>query len=133
MLIELIMGDPSHDGHGMTKSVVVNVENTDSVQDVKQAFEIGAVKIGFNITKSCCEYEDNEVSVANLRKLNGFDLSNVDGYDESLQDDESIGLYWEDYADIWIFTARIGNPSLVIRKIKPLSRIDIDGYGLFNP
>jgi len=126
-IINLVIGDWSDDGHGKTHTVTV--KSNLLKENIDRAYLEGVKKIGVDISEYCEDYEDTLVPMEALKKLEtaGFDLYTLDGYGE----DEEFGIWYEDFAKIWMFIAKTGNPDLILVPADPNS-INIGGYGLFT-
>ncbi len=131
MIIELVVGDWSKDGHNQSDKFLY--ETNLSKEEIEKAFSDGCNTIGikFNI---CEEYEDDKVSQDFISKivLAGLDPSKYlyESWDskklERIENPESFSLLWLDIA-------KVGNSSLEYKLIKPESGygIKIGGYGLY--
>lgn len=118
MLVKLVVGDWSNDGHGNTRDIVYEVNTT--ARQMDQAHEQGAKAIGVAWEKVCEDYQDHTVPddvMAKLKK-HGIELP-----------DECIGP--DEFAWVWLEIAKIGDPSLDCQEVY-LSNHNIGGYGLIG-
>jgi hypothetical protein len=122
-IIQLVVGDYSADGHGRTN--IFCYESNLSINEIDSAFRSGISELGFDITKFCKGYEDNQIPQEFVDVL----LSK--GFDEFENcDEEAASLGSESYAAIYLFTAKVGNPAFEYVEFK-ISKKEIGGYGLF--
>lgn len=128
MNINLIVGDWSHDGHGTTETVIVYA-NVDS-RSLKNAFTKGSNDLlGFDFSEKCCdEYENDSIPPEVAQKL-------IDaGYETAFEEyktGEKMNFDVDEFAHVWMFLAKIGNPEIEYVFIKN-ENINIGGYGLFE-
>lgn len=130
MLIRLILGDRSNDGHGLTESY--NYESNLSALEIQDAHQAGvnllAVQQGDWIKEAlvdlCASYEDNTISPKLRTALQNYGI--VLGYDacEGYMDTDS-------FASLYTQIAKLGRPDLMMRQLS-MSDINIGGYGLFH-
>lgn len=139
MLTNLIVGDWSHDGHGMTKTITVE-HNLDSVTALQNAFQIGTDKLGINLENECKNFEDSEVSNIFVQSLQNLGLlpENLEEQDMLWNDSDTAGTFFvegpEAYAKLWLIVAKLGNSKLEATIVKDeTASIKIGGYGLFCP
>lgn len=119
-IIALVIGDWSHDGHSKVKEIHCE-SNLDTIE-LHKAYREGVKLIGFEFSaKVCIDYEDNSISEQVINLLNSFG--------GNFNPDLSY-LEHEEYADMWIFIAKLGNPDLKVNIINK-KKINIGGYGLF--
>jgi len=152
MLIKLITGSTA--GHGKTEDYYydVNVEHSKELWD---AYKRGVEICGVDLTKDLCtEYEDNGITIGDLRKLFKHDvivedddikayvLGTInDGVAEKAAcfddlDDNDKEFYFfgngEEFHDVWLEIAKLGNPDLKYRSAsRQVVEFNIGGYGLF--
>lgn len=119
MLIQLITGDESGDGHGMVETVIIESNlNRDELVD---AYRKGCAIIGFDFAAECCsESEDNEISDEHHEKL----AAHIS--------EDFLKLDWmttDYFVQIYLEICRLGDPTLVCRE-SGLPSIYINGYGI---
>jgi hypothetical protein len=134
-IIKLMMGDWSGDGHKGTYDFYIKTNF--SRNEVVEAFERGVTKIDFNITEFCSEFEDNSLTKEQFEHLVdcGFPEYGCWYYkwfknEGRLDEIDWVALSQEEFAEIYCFTVRQGNPEFRYVRLEHNS-IDIGGYGLF--
>ena len=131
MRITLIVGDKSHDGHGMTESI--DVESNLSRAELLEAYSLGCEIVGFDLKKEVArEHQDcslPEHMALRLREK-GYTWEGDDDLDGLKLSD--ISLYPEWFVDIWMFIASLGNSKLSWSMSTANPIIGIGGYGLFS-
>lgn len=128
--IELILGDSSGDGHEKTETVTIK-SNLDKTE-LEQAFADGCKKTGVDFENLvAADYEENTISQELVDKLavHGFDIAEFSEDEKPGKDGYS--LYTEGYAAIWLFIAKVGNPSFEHEE-ETVPSIYIGGYGLYE-
>jgi hypothetical protein len=126
MIVQLVMGDYSNDGHNITETVLCRliVEPFPYPPDgfnLRKHYKEAAAKIGLDITEYCQDYEDNHLdSDAAKILLDKFDLEFPDG------------LSSEDFSGIYILIFNSLNPSIRLERIEGVHYNQIGGYGLFS-
>jgi hypothetical protein len=131
--LRLIVGDWSEDGHGRSDHFFVR-SNKDMYL-VRDAYEIGAMSCGVDITKFVAGYEECRIPDDAVEKLRVAGLE-VDEWISLCENgtDYHGQRYIESteaYIGVWLFIARFGDPSLRITVEEPGS-FCIGGYGLFH-
>lgn len=138
-VIELITGDWSGDGHEKTASLRFRCNV--SSKELEKAYKAGAKLLKHDITKHCGDYEDNGVPTKLLddlktKLLKEFGEEFMKDYYFNTSDEDFVteGIYnigYEEYTDIYMFIAKLGNHELVYKQVKEVDSIHIGGYGLF--
>lgn len=124
MIVELVIGDWSGDGHEKRESVFVHVTSKEELQD---GYAAGCKILGFDFIKECCEeYEDNHIAEEYLEKLREHGL--LEG--ETTEDWDEFGVDYDQWADIYLGIVKLGNPNFHIKK-HTMETLRIGGYGLF--
>lgn len=123
-IVQLTVGDWSDDGHGKVDNTLV--KSNLNKDDVLKAYKDGCKVCGFDITKYCEDYEDNSVPMELIRKVPPKILDSL--YEET---DEEYGATSEDFAQIYLWICKQGNPNFVYKVFVP-KEIHIGGYGLFE-
>lgn len=127
--IDLVVGDWSGDGHNQ-KQIFTIKSNLDNGA-VAKAFKAGEKKLRFRFRDTVAvSYDDNKVPSDAIEKLkkHGLDLGAVI-YD--YMEGEQVTIGPDEYVDIWLFIAKLGNPSFEFELIDSPA-INIGGYGLFT-
>lgn len=138
MLMYLVVGDWSDDGHGKTEKFLI--ESNKPIQEVRAAYNKGCKIAGFDLTESACiNYLDNTIPPDILKKLYGVlpdfvktwlfcaDTFNADLHLSVPYDIECA----EFFADIWIQIAQLGDGDLHLEYHHEVESINIGGYGVF--
>jgi hypothetical protein len=89
--------------------------------------------VGVDLTRDVCrEYEDSTLPADVLVKLTdaGFTIPGVADPKAAICDDTEY-LTPEEFAEIWLFIARKGDPDLKVEIVEDEPSINIGGYGLF--
>ncbi len=138
--IDLILGDWSHDGHGLTDTITITSNLT--VDEVKKAYKDGANKVGVDLVKDACSgYEDPWIAYEDWQKLAGFGLTpdsiekyayDVNEMQKNIDIQHEVYLSRDAFVKAYLFIIGIGNPDFNcdIVKANP-NTIHIGGYGLF--
>ena len=131
--ITLVIGDWSTDGHGRVERVHIVTNRTES--GLRLAYKKGATIVGLDLTAEVAhEYEDSTLRVDALRKLveAGYPITRLDDEEGNEIFADSEYLSPEEFAEIWLFIARKGDPDLEVEIVQEGPRINIGGYGLFS-
>lgn len=150
-LITLVVGDWSHDGHGMCDKILIQ-SNAD-VSKIEAGYRAGTAKLGFDFCEEVAsDYEDGRIHLAELKKLRdaGFKRKLEDEHTEeeakaTAKEFEKYGRasqtnweYWaggcldpETYCEIYQFIVQLGDPLIVFTPIEH-GELRIGGYGLFS-
>lgn len=135
MLIQLLVGDESGDGHNIRESFLVNLETVTpivgniSASDIQSIYLDGVKACGIDITEYFEEYEESTIPLWRARQI-----ENVLGIDfgvEYLSDDEDITVFPDDYVEIYIAIFNKNTFGYKMSLNRPLS-IPIGGYGLLR-
>lgn len=126
--IQLIAGDWSDDGHGRTSTYII--ECNKSPESVSKAYEKGLKIAGFQGRDFCSDYEDSTVPMLLVQFLEGRGVK-LDNYEEADAENGWVSVYDEEYVEIYIALAKVGDPTLKITQVNPPT-INIGGYGLFH-
>lgn len=134
-IITLIIGDHGVDGHG--RSDRINIRSNLDKNEMDKAYKAGTKKVGFNLRDDVAhDYEDGQIDNrkwAKLKKL-GYDTDNSDAAeDEKLDEEDTISLWPESFADIYLFIVKLGNDKFEYENLdrEQNPEIYIGGYGLF--
>lgn len=143
MLVNLVLGDWSGDGHEKTDSVTYKVNLSET--ELKASFETGlsildnnkdgVKRRGYSLP-ICEDYEDSRLPADFLVKLKACGLDPIDYIDEwsaedYLQDpDSGASVDRNQFAKLWLDVAKLGNAILEYEEVQ-MPHINIGGYGLF--
>ena len=134
--IELLMGDPSSDGHGKTATYVIESNLTRKEMDL--AYEKGTEILGFDLCSDVAtDYEDGSISGDYFKLLvkQGFgkkfeDVTYVNGLATVIPEKLYLDRY--SFAEIFLFIVWLGNQTFTFVESKANNQIEIGGYGLFT-
>lgn len=131
-MINLVVGDWSHDGHNMTEQSTIKCNLTK--KDLEKAYKKGCKKVGFDLTEEvCADYEDMSVSDDVIEKLRAADIKPEDFIENDDDDGWSFSYNWEAFTELWLRIAKLGNPDLEFEMCSNDSpNINIGGYGLLG-
>lgn len=151
-LVDLVLGDWSNDGHGLTETITVRCNLTP--QQLEDAYNAGVEQLGLDVEDDVArDYEDPFLYFDQWEKLaaKGMTLERLfahelkgeyasylfDDATEFLKepvDDEGFQIDEQAYVELWLFTASLGDPSLKWEVTEDDSpHVRIGGYGLFSP
>lgn len=122
MIINLVLGDWSHDGHGMTETVTI--ESNFGISQIQKAYKAGVKLLGVDLVKDVCEqYEESEMLAEHYEVFK----------DSGILDPDDSWIDSDTFAKLYLWTARMGNPELIY-SVLPWDKasIQIGGYGLFG-
>lgn len=126
MYIELVVGDPSHDGHGLTRSIII--DSNLSEKDLNRAYILGSNKLSFDLIEDVASnYRDNIISRDFFLKMISL------GYEKLHLDSQNDFDYLDSdlFFDMFLFIVKLGDPSFVYNIVE-IPNINIGGYGLFK-
>lgn len=136
MILQLKLGDPYADGHGIVESVFIEC-NKDSVA-VMNAYYEGKEMLGIDLSENICRhYEDSSISAEDVQKLRDAGLTledemmRADDYDPEEDDPDDYTLNEESFAEIYMFIVTKGDPEIEWKHVS-LESVEIGGYGLFQ-
>lgn len=133
-IVDLVVGDWSHDGHEKTNVVAVKINVTPN--ELRSAYENGTKEVGFDLTRDvAADYKDNVLSNERMKVLvaNGYDEFTVERVEYDNDSSDYTGDYRlrvDSFVDVWLFIAKLGDPSLTYEIVNNDS-VNIGGYGLF--
>lgn len=128
--INLVLGDPSHDGHNQSDTVVIKSNLT--LKQLETAYELGSKVVGFDLTADvAAEYEDSTISDEYMSKLKeqGFDTKKFKA--DRAEDGSGYSLWCDAFTQLWLFIAKVGAPDFRHRLVKG-DMIHVGGYGLYR-
>jgi hypothetical protein len=139
----IVVGDWSHDGHGHTRTHLVNTALT--YQDVEQAWDAVNDKLdekyGFSFHEVCQDYENNLLTKDQSDAFidMGINLADIcDSADDYLYDDDDsdaeFALDSDSFVKLVITLLNQHNPQLMLHRTTNSNRkeLHIGGYGLFS-
>lgn len=131
MIVALLVGDRSNDGHGYTKRFIYEVEGVSNQKDIDEAYLKGCLELGLNLHSHNdgigVRYEDNVLSYEDYTKLKkiGYVVSGIEKGEEIYLDPEDIAeIYMLMAASVLHFTFEVVEiPNINSKMI---------GYGTFS-
>lgn len=137
MLIQLLVGDDSGDGHNIRKSFSVSLETPCGVNIepltidfLTSIYNNGSKICGIDITEYFQEYEESTIHLSFAREIEnvlGIDF----GVEHIYEDGEEVAIFPDDYIAIYIEIFNKNTLGYKMSLNRPLS-IPIGGYGLFR-
>lgn len=127
--IQLILGDPGSDGHGIHDRAVFKC--THDAIEIRKLYAATVNLYGFDITEECAEYEESSLSddfIEAARVAFGQDAEVLQVIDCAV-DDEMIDDC--DFALIYMKMAQLANTKMQFTPAEPVDEIHIGGYGLY--
>ena len=138
--IGFTLGDPSSDGHGMTKEF--HIETSHSAQEITNAYKKATEKLGWNYTTSICsEYEDSTIDLEQVEDIENKLNIDIKGClsDWQIRELKRKGYcYLDCYPFIDIFFEIVSSeiPKFQWKEVDfnedRLHSLDGAGYGLFS-
>lgn len=133
--ITLVVGDYSHDGHGITANVIV--QSNFSQLEITTAYELGVKILGIDLCENVCsEYEDQTIKFSDFKKFldAGYSTVNLNKDDlKSIKLEKDIEYVDDDlFAELYLFTVYIGNKNFEYNITVETNNINIGGYGLLG-
>lgn len=134
--VEMITGDWSADGHGITQTS--HYEISCSPEQLEEYYKIGSKRLGFNLTENiACEYETSMIEDNHLSKLieHGFKAHEVIEDIEEDGDEMTGYLDHDSFCEIYFFIAKIGagiHPFSYFVEFDDVPKFRIGGYGLYS-
>jgi len=126
--IDLILGDPSGDGHGKSQTVVIN--SSLSKHELLAPYQAGTKLVGFDFINEVCEqHEDCRMKREYKTKL--LELGFPDFYEDGF-DQDTCYIDQELFAQIFLFICKLGDTLFEYQIVESNSYINIGGYGLFG-
>ncbi len=119
---DLIVGDHINgDGHDRHEAVSIN--SSHDMESLKAAYELGVPVLGFSIKDVCRDSSSLTADLIEQLEVFGMDTSSLN---------PGFSLNSDEYAEIWVLTAKLGNPDLEIEFGARTASFHIGGYGLFD-
>lgn len=143
-IITLVLGDWSHDGHGLTDRINISSNLTD--KEITKAYKAGKKKLSFDFDRVAEDYEDSRLTKVRWGEFLKLGFSNPeyekkwsepyqpgDTYDPDDEESDLV-LDSEGFARLYLFLVKLGNDKFEyeILSDKQNPTIEIGGYGLFS-
>lgn len=127
MLIKLVMGDPSNDGHGISETVILSTEYT--VKQIQDFVRSAERALGLKMEDIAHEYEEPYISSEHREALM---LAGVVGPEDFEAWEGNFWVTSADYLHIYLSLAEMGNGGKPVGEVLEVEQIDIGGYGLYQ-
>jgi len=122
----IMSGDWSNDGHGMTQSIIIRSNLTK--EQIEQAYKEGIEIIGFDFKEDYCrEYEDDFLPNEIIEKLK---LHGIYVNFESDNKGDGVHINPDEYTELYLKICQLGDSDFKYTIIKT-PEVHIGGYGLF--
>ena len=119
------MGDDWNDGHGEVERVII--KSNFNKDQINVAYKKGVEIVGFSITDTCKDFEDDIITKDNIKLLLDSDI-NIEL--ENDLDNGEVHLKPNKFCEIFLSICKVGN-SMFEYELFEIPEIDIGGYGLF--
>ncbi len=140
-VVVLSVGDPGGDGHGIHSNVRISCNLTS--KELEAAFKKGEEIIGIRFADQFSEYDSRQLPPDMIKKMSkffdtGFDdlADHVPNLDDDDYDEGDYGfgedIFSDDYINLWLKIAKVGNPQLAYEFCEQEQGIDIGGYGIMG-
>lgn len=126
--IELVVGDPSSDGHGKVERILVRTNR--SADQIRDAFKRGVEIIGVNLKNLFNEFEESYLPEDAWQKFVAAGIADFGWGPDG--DEDGFRLEPDSYADLFLFTITKGDSSFQYEYVMPDALLKIGGYGLFT-
>lgn len=134
--VKLVLGDWSHDGHGMSEVKSINCTHT--LKELEKAYKLGTSKIGFDFSKYVAiDYRANILDANLVKRLrdHGLKMEFEFGEKELFGQEKEFGFVFlgkDDFCRIYLFICQLGNPKIEYIEVESdEDELYIGGYGLF--
>jgi hypothetical protein len=142
-LINLVLGDWSHDGHSQTE--IITISSTLSKPEIEAAYKKGAKRVGVDVVKDvAADYEDGGLLVEDWKRFEKAGMKLEDLFanqvdleytQEELENADPIGfpIYHDEFVRLYCFLVSKGNDGFQYQIEEDANpNINIGGYGLFS-
>jgi hypothetical protein len=144
-MINLVLGDWSHDGHGLSETYTIQSNLTH--KEIEKALAKGEKLAGVSLDDIAAEYECPYLYYEDWENLSahGFTvkmLCDNQTYDEDwitgevnndIRNKEVIGIHEEGFLNIFFFLVKMGNPEFEYKLLKDETpELKLGGYGLYQ-
>lgn len=140
---KLILGDWSHDGHGITEVILFNTNL--SIEELRELYFNQCSKYGKILENLCSEYEDCSINKEQFITIENYGFKFSEDIKQEIQDDEVAYIDSDLFVDIFIWFMKKDNPNLILDIIDDnvpsfhfygfddkKRHIQFFGYGLFS-
>ena len=126
--IELKVGDPPWDGHGITESLLI-VSNF-SLKEIQKSYNNGEKILGFKFLKKV-GFANCKLTKTMFDKFKSLQFEFDKDYEENYLDNGKYSLEFDLYFKIILFIIKLGNSEFKFKELK-IPCWEIGGYELFN-
>lgn len=124
MLVKLVVGDWSYDGHNIKEDFLIEF-NTEDVKEIELAYKKAVEIIGVDLVENVCEsYQDGSIEFVyeDINKHINLDF---------IKDQENISS--DDFVLLYLAYIKLGNPNITgVLSENIVPEIKIGGYGLYS-
>jgi len=129
MIIEMMLGDCSYDGHEKTQSLFIECNVTE--EEITLAYKKGVIEVGLDLEKEVAtEYNEPYIYDDQVKILSeaGFVFDDLrENHDNKMR----WYVDWDEFFRMYMFLVEKGNPSIEWKRVK-FDVVIMGGYGLFN-
>ena len=129
MLINIIYGDPSHDGHNKTQTLSLEINDGITLEDVQYAITSGEKKLGIKLSDIAYDYEDTFMPEEYFEIFRAQGITFTNEEENSWLEKNEIDT--EDFEDILILLINVGDPGIEAKRVEIPDISLYHGYGLF--
>lgn len=104
MIVSIVLGDFSSDGHGISKTKYVQVDKDFAPEELYANYQRNVKLIGFSVEDFGNEYEDSTIPVAKWDVLESYGVLEFMPWGENPEADKSNGNVWLDSDDFVAIT-----------------------------
>lgn len=125
MIIELVAGDWSHDGHGRTGSFMI--DSNLNLEEIEKAYKKATKMLGFDFcNEACTGYEENYLREDHIEAMEKCGLEVIYDYEE----EDRKYVFSEEFVQMYLDIIKLGNESFRYSFVTGITK-RIGGYGLF--
>lgn len=131
MRIELVVGDWSKDGHGISETFLFEVNL--NKEQIYKAYKKGSKILGYDLIETKCRgYEESSVTELWWKEFLEATKTKDEDYTVDGAYNGNISIYPETWAQMYWAVCKLGDESLTYEEVENDGRIEINGYGLCN-
>lgn len=131
MRIELVVGDWSKDGNGISETFLFEVNL--NKEQIYKAYKKGSKVLGYDLIETTCRYyEESYISEACWNDFLSRTKTKLNDYTIDEPYEDNVTICPETWAQMYWAVCKLGNESLTYEKVENDGRITINGYGLCN-
>jgi len=127
-IINLILGDWSHDGHG--RASITTIRSNLTKPEMDEAYIVGTKKVGFSFIEEVgVDFDDYSGCSIDQEQT---DMLEEAGVDTSCIDYSDHRIYEEGFVDIYLDIVKLGDDTFEWERVShEENHIRIGGYGIF--